>query len=52
MEGAVATGDASKRSLIPIENKRSPLGVSADIVERVGPIETWSTSGRGEPKYA
>jgi ATP-dependent Lon protease len=34
----VAMDNGAKRALIPVENKRSFLEVSADIVERVDPI--------------
>jgi len=34
----VAMDNGAKRALIPVENKRSFLDVSADIVERVDPI--------------
>ena len=34
----VAMDNGAKRALIPVENKRSFLDVSGDIVERVDPI--------------
>jgi ATP-dependent Lon protease len=42
----VAMGNGAKRALIPIENKRTFLDVSADIVEHVDPIFY------GDPKMA
>jgi ATP-dependent Lon protease len=42
----VAKDNGAKRALIPIENKRSFLDVSADILEQVGPIFF------GDPKTA
>ena len=42
----VARDNGAKRALIPIENKRSFLEVSADIVEHVDPIFF------GDPKTA
>jgi ATP-dependent Lon protease len=42
----VAMDNGAKRALIPIENKRTFLEVSADIVEHVDPIFF------GEPKVA
>ena len=42
----VAKDNGAKRALIPIENKRTFLEVSADIVEHVDPIFF------GEPKAA
>jgi ATP-dependent Lon protease len=34
----VAMDNGAKRALIPIENKRNFLDVSADIMERVDPV--------------
>ncbi len=42
----VAKDNGAKRALIPIENKRSFLDVSADILEQVDPIFF------GDPKAA
>ena len=42
----VAKDNGAKRSLIPIENKRNFLDVSADIMEHVDPVFY------GDPKTA
>jgi ATP-dependent Lon protease len=42
----MAMDNGAKRALIPIENKRNFLDVSADIVEHVDPISY------GDPKTA
>ncbi len=42
----IAMDNGAKRALIPIENKRDFLEVSADIVEQVDPVFY------GEPKAA